>query len=226
MNKRKRIVTISVTVLVLFIISTFSVYAGVSFYFDDWNFEIPASANSTEYYVNGYDGDKTSVVIPSVVFDRTVSKINDYAFLNNTTIESCVVSDTVKAIGESAFYGCTSLKEITIPSSVESLGVNVFYNCNLLSVVSLADNCKIKVLPASCFNKCSKLESFTIPQGVESIENFAFSNCSELDSVEIPPSVKTIAPNAFSGCHSLTIYGWDNTYAQQYAKEHNIKFVS
>lgn len=225
MNKRSFIV-ISVAVLVLFVVSSFSVFAGVSFYYDDWSLEIPSSANSTEYYVDGYDGDETSVVIPSVVFDRKVTRINDYAFLNNTKIEECVIADTVRVIGESAFYGCTSLKVVDISDSVDSIGKNAFYGCSSLCKVNLSENSRIKVIPVSCFNNCSKLDSFTIPQGIESIGNFAFMSCSELKVLVIPPSVESIAPNAFFGCANLTIYGWDDTYAQQYAKDFNINFVS
>lgn len=90
----------------------------------------------------------------------------------------------------------------------------------------MSENSRIKVIPVSCFNNCSKLDSFTIPQGVESIGNFAFMSCSELKVLVIPPSVESISSNAFSGCQSLTIYGWDDTYAQQFAKDRNIDFVS
>lgn len=224
MNKNKLIILISV--IALFVVSVFSVYAGVSVYYDDWKLEIPSSPNSAEYYVDGYSGTDSSVVIPSLAFGRTVTRINDYAFLNNTTLEYCVIPDTIKVVGNNAFYGCTSLKEIFVPDSVESLGANAFYNCSSLSNVIMSSNGKIKDIPSSCFNKCSSLESFSVPQGVESIGDFAFMNCIGLNTVVIPPSVGFVSSTAFSGCNSLTVYGWDNTYAQQYANDRNIPFVS
>lgn len=224
MNKNKIIIAMSV--IALLFVSVFNVCAGVSVYYEDWKLEIPSSVNSTEYYVAGYNGSETSVVLPSVVFDRSVSRINDFAFMNNTNLEYCTISQTVKIVGEGAFYGCTSLKEVFVPESVEAFGVNSFYNCSSLVKVDMGSNVRIKDIPMSCFNKCSELENFTVTQGVKTIGDFAFMNCSELNTVIIPPSVDFISSNAFYGCDNLAVYGWDDTYAQQYAKEQGITFVS
>ena len=224
MNKNKIIVVIGAIVVLL--ISTFNVGAGVSVYHDDWKLEISSSPNSTEYYVDGYSGTETSVEIPSEVFDHPVSGINDYAFLNNTVLEYCVIPDTVKVVGDGAFYGCTNLKGIVIPDSVEELGVNTFYNCSSLISVDMRADTGVKEIKTSCFNKCTSLESFTVAQGVERIGDFAFLNCVGLNTVVVPPTVNFISSSAFMGCDSLTLYGWDNTYTQQYAEEMGIPFVS
>lgn len=75
----------------------------------------------------------------------------------------------------------------------------------------------------------------TIPKGVKSIGDSAFARCSSLKQVTIPKGVTSIGDGAFSSkgtvdgyrglCISkLVICGKKGSYAEQYAKEHNISF--
>ena len=70
------------------------------------------------------------------------------------------------------------------------------------------------------------LRSAVIPQSVTEIEALAFMNCSQLTKISIPASVKTIGTEAFAGCPNLTIHAPAGSYAEQYAKENNIPFVT
>ena len=53
-----------------------------------------------------------------------------------------------------------------------------------------------------------------------------FSGCSSLTAITIPDSVWIIESYAFSDCDNLTIYGYTDSYAETYAKENDIPFVS
>ena len=66
----------------------------------------------------------------------------------------------------------------------------------------------------------------SIPNGVTSIGDDAFYNCSGLTEITIPDSVTSIGDYAFYDCTNLTIYGYTGSYAETYAKENDIPFVS
>ena len=68
---------------------------------------------------------------------------------------------------------------------------------------------------------------FKIPYGITSISHACFCGCYGLTEVEIPPTVESIGDYAFHRCFRLRcIKGIKGSYAEQYAKEHNIKFVA
>ncbi|MCQ2387293.1 MAG: leucine-rich repeat protein, partial [Clostridia bacterium] len=89
----------------------------------------------------------------------TVTKINDYAFYNCSSLTSVTIGNSVTAIGSSAFSNCSSLTSITIPNSVTSID-------------------------SGAFSGCSKLTSVTIPNSVKSIGGHAFSNCAKLTEIK------------------------------------------
>jgi hypothetical protein len=65
-----------------------------------------------------------------------------------------------------------------------------------------------------------------IPDGVTKIEEATFARCKNLKMAVIPASVTQIHRIAFYTGYNLTIKGKANSYAEQYAKEHNIPFVA
>ena len=61
---------------------------------------------------------------------------------------------------------------------------------------------------------------------VVTIGTSAFERHSEITDISIPASVTTIAWFAFDGCTNMTIHAPAGSYAETYAKEHNIPFVA
>ncbi|MCR5165552.1 MAG: protein kinase [Thermoguttaceae bacterium] len=74
------------------------------------------------------------------------------------------------------------------------------------------------------FKDNESLTTVVIPKGVTKIEWSAFYQCSSLKSVFIPQDVRVIKTQAFKDCPELTIYAPTGSYAEQYAREHNIPF--
>ena len=105
----------------------------------------------------------------------------------------------VESIGDYAFEGCENLINITIPDSVTSI--------------------------MGAFKGCSSLINITIPNSVTSIGGSAFECCSSLTSITIPDSVTSIGDYTFYKCDSLSVLCKSNSYAEQYAKKNNIKYV-
>ena len=126
------------------------------------------------------------------------------------------------SIGYSAFYRCTSLTNITIPNSVTSIGDYAFWYCNLKNI-TIPNG--VTSIGYSAFYRCTSLTNITIPNSVTSIGDFAFNECTSLTNIAIPDSVTSIGDHAFYKCDSLSVLCKSNSYAEQYAKENNIKYV-
>ena len=161
----------------------------------------------------------TSVTIPN-----SVTSIGNYAFKNCTSLSSITIPDSVTSIAEQVFYGCKSLTSITIPSSVTSIGNRVFKDCTSLTSITIPDS--VTYIGNEVFRGCTSLTNIKIPDSVTIIAEYAFYRCTNLTSITIPSSVTSIREDAFKNCTGLTIYGYENSYAQEYALNNDIPFVA
>jgi hypothetical protein len=67
----------------------------------------------------------------------------------------------------------------------------------------------------------------SVPADVSTLSANAFKNKKSLCEVIIPANVKSISSKAFSGCDSsLTICGYEGSYAEEYAKKNSFSFKS
>lgn len=224
--KKRTANLIAVLLLAMFMLS-FTVIHGsaASFIVDgDWRYEM-TPANDC-YYIANYLGSSTRVTIPARYNGKPVVKVNNSAFFENTDILYVTFSENITEIGDNAFYGCTSLKSIQINKEIKSIGISAFSGCTSLSSVTVNSGTALKSIPANAFYGCTNLSSVTLTQGIETIGAYAFNGCEKLMSVIVPQSVSSIANTAFYNAPKLSIYGWDDTYAQSFAKDMNIPFVS
>ncbi len=201
--------------------------------------------------ITGYKGEGGDVIIPAEIDGIPVTTIAKDAFKEKTSINSIVIPDSVTTIGDNAFRGpgnpsiVTNLTSVTMPKQLTSLGSYAFAYCRSLNTINLPDN--LTNIPSRAFMDCKALTNITIPASVKSIDTSAFSNCTALTSVVIPDGVTTIGNSAFSGCTALTkivipasvtsfgnstsvpanatIFCNENSAAQTYAINNNIKYV-
>ena len=179
-----------------------------------------------EAYIHGTDGSGWDIVIPETFLDYYVTEIEEFAFYENSTIEllSFYEASQLMRLGDGAFSSCPKLKKVHITESIQEMGVGVFEGCTALSSVRFRDGA-LTDIPAQCFYGCATLSNVIFDNEITSIGNLAFAGCSALTKLEIPDSVADIANNAFEGCDSLVIYCAKDSYALQYAMEHNIDYV-
>lgn len=152
-----------------------------------------------------YNKDKTKVITAaglkdSYVIPGSVKEIEDYAFFESVKAQSITLPKGLKTIGEEAFTSCRSLKEIIIPDSLTEISEGMF-------------------------SDCTALENVVIPEGLKTIDSYAFKDCTSLEKLIIPESVTSFGENVFKNCDNLTIYCYENSAAQKYARDNNIKYT-
>ena len=173
--------------------------------------------------------------LTSITISNSVTNIGDSAFEYCESLESITIPDSVTSIGAGAFNGCKILTSITVDknNSTYSSVDGVLFNKSKDTLIACpnvkADNYQIPnsvtSIGADAFARCTSLKSITIPNSVINIGNDAFYNCDSLKNITIPDSVVSIGSWAFDGCDNLTIYGYKNSYAEEYANKNNIKFA-
>ncbi len=225
-NLRSRICVILALLVIVFSVS--SVFAATYIPDGKWKLEKVSVSGDIFYYVHAYNGDENDIRIPALcsVDNKPIIKINNNTFLNKTNLANVFIPATIQTIGQNAFYGCSSLESITIPSDVSEIGPNAFYGCTSLTTLEFKSDSALKMISHNTFNGCTSLTSVELPEGLTTISAKAFLGCSQLQNITIGPYVTEIEDDSFKSCNNLTIYGWSDTYAQQYAADKKIPFVS
>ena len=162
--------------------------------------------------------------LSSITLSNQTNKILQNTFYGCRSLSSITIPDSVTSIGFSAFEECTNLKRVTLSKNLSSLDDRVFSNCNLLSDISLPDS--LTSMGRSVFSQCKSLSSITIPNGVTKINDYTFGWCDGLKNITIPESVISISENAFYNSSNLTINGYPGSYAQTFANNNGISFLT
>lgn len=184
--------------------------------------------------------------LESIVLPDSLTVIDKWAFAHCSNLESIAFPENLTAIGQSAFLSCENLTSIRIPKGVTVINDNAFEYCLDLESIVLPDG--LTKIGEWAFAHCEKLRQIIIPEGVTVIEYGAFAHCSNLESIVFPETLTVIGHSAFLSCenltsvtisenvtmidedafgrcpnHNLTIHTPAQSYAHEYAKEHNIK---
>ena len=180
---------------------------------------IPNSVKKIGYSAFRYCENLTDITIPD-----SVTSIEWEAFQYCEKLTSISIPESVTSIEFETFIDCRSLKYITIPSSVTSIGKGAFNCCTSLTNITIPDS--VISIGDDAFYYCTSLTGITIPDSVTSIGENAFYHCYSLKSIIIPDSVTNIGESAFKGCENLTIYGYKNTAAEEYALNNGFEFIN
>lgn len=151
-----------------------------------------------------------------------VKTIGDSVFKNCRSLKKLEIPEGAKSIGANAFEECRKLTTVALPDSITSVGANAFEDCASLTEITIPES--ITSIEQYTFNRCTGLKEIVIPEGVKNIENCAFYGCTGLKEVTIPKSVTRIGVSVFKGAASLTIAGYENSYAEKYAEKEKIPF--
>lgn len=165
-------------------------------------------------FSNGYSGD---IVVPAEVecggAVRTVSTIDDYAFLGATSLTSVSLPTTVTHIGDTPFANSTKLATITVAddnptySSLDGVLFDKTHTTLIACPAAKSGNYDIPStvdsICTSAFYGCASLTSLTIPPAVRSIGVYAFRGCSNITTLAIPEGVTEVKSGTFYGCRRM-----------------------
>ncbi len=140
-----------------------------------------------------------------------------------------------------------SMTEVVIPSEINGLPVTVIgkyaFSGSQITDVTIPDG--VEVIETGAFEECSRLASVVIPSSVRQIYFFAFSKCESLESVFVYSTdigfCGTLSTQTGSTVFSNytvyntnvlrteyvyegVIYGYENTYIQDYANSRYLTF--
>ncbi len=139
-----------------------------------------------------------------------VENVGNYAFADNPHLVACALMKT-PSTGSYVFQNCTSLKICILPA-LEDVNSNIFANCPLLINLHLP---KVETVQKDAFKNSS-------------IENIMFEKAVTIKS--LPDTLKGIMlPEKTRNITSVpkgdfTVYGFSDTYAEEYAIENGKKF--
>ena len=146
--------------------------------------------------ITGYNGfNAKTIVIPSTIKGKPVTKIGDSAF-KNTPCEHIVIPDSVTEIGANAFSDSKALKSIEISKQIRLIGKYAFSGCLALKTVILSET--LSQMGMCCFYR-SGIEKIIIPGSLQTIPYGCFSSCRRLSEIIISEGVRAIEKNAFEG---------------------------
>ena len=157
--------------------------------------------------------------------------------------ERVTLSNTLVAIGENAFKDCKSLKEVKFNENIEVIGDYAFDGCTSLETISLPDK-YIEMSSTSFYNTGFYNNSDNWDNNALYNENALIDIRENIDIIEIkdgtkyivgdslgendafiPETVLKISDKAFADSSMVTIFGYADTYAHNFATTNNIYFV-
>ena len=161
------------------------------------------------------------VNLKKINFPSSLINLNVYAFKNCSSLENVTFTNNLQSCANGIFENCKSLKTAILRGEI---GPEWFSGCNNLKYVEIhGDNTEI---PMWSISGCDNLEAVVIEEGIVKIGEYALSGNKNLKYLEIPKSVTEIIPDSISNSPNLTIYGYKNTAAENYAMDRNINFVT
>lgn len=200
--------------------------------------------------ITEYKGTATEVTVPETIGKSTVVEIGNGAFAGTSgmgagsvvtyvshelqdarrNITKVTLPKTIKIIGRGAFGDMISLKEIEIPDGVIEIQPFAFDLCDSLTEVIIPSS--VRRIGMYAFAGCKNLRRVKICEGVVELGGAVFSRDINLKELELPKSLKRLLTeetryNSFPALDRslpVTVICPRGSYAEQYCKEHGIKF--
>ena len=212
-------------------------------------FEYKELSNGT-LKLTKYIGARKNVIIPSTINGKTVTQldrefIDEYSedlspdILQSTLVESVTIPATVKTIHNYTFSYATKLKEINVDASSPYFysedGVLYQKNGSYLTLYKypIAKEGTVYTAPARvsviyCYSieKNEYIQEVNLPSTVRDLRVSAIGYDPNLKKINVYGKDTIFYENAVGReCPNLTMYVYENSRAQTFAEDNNIKYV-
>ena len=159
---------------------------------------------------------------------KTVYKIAESAFGENSSIRTIKMTNSVKIIEDKAFNQCCRLKNVTLSQRLTYIGEQVFDDTKFNdtdsnwkngclycgnALISVKQNLKqvtvkkgTRILGTRAIDLCENLRKVTLPEGLLYINDYALHDDTELSTLTIPKSVKEIGEDAIGVYEDIDWY--------------------
>ena len=161
--------------------------------------------NNIEFVFGEWDIEK--VIIPEFSDDL-------YVYNENNNERYTVIDDVFLIRDESEDNGYRELP-------VTKIGAGEFRNKTSFKIETVITGNNIEKIDADTFTNCGSIKEFCIPAGVEKIEDYAIVY--NVYPMEATPDSPAHIHHKVDG---VVIFGYENTEAQRYANDNDIKFYS
>lgn len=101
--------------------------------------------------------------------------------VNNEEVVDLNINADVTAINDFAFINCSSLQKAHLDVSIESIGEQAFAGCSVMKELIIGDN--VKTIGNDAFNGDANLSSVTLGKGVSNIGSGIFLGCINLQTL-------------------------------------------
>ncbi len=115
--------------------------------------------------------------------------------------------------------------DVVFPENTTHISSSVFNDCKDL-IETVVVNEGVTEIYGGTFENCINLTSVTLPESLEFIQPMAFAGCTNLKTLNLPESVTEIGGLVFDGCTNLTLSVKAGSYAEQYAKDSDIPYIT
>lgn len=180
--------------------------------------------------------------LETVHLSEGIFKIGFEAFCGCKNLRSLVLPKSLRVVRGSAFESCKNLEKVTIFSENLVMSNRVFMGCDKLAdengfivvkdmlfdyigqeeYVTIPDG--VVIIGGSCFAGNKTVKTILCPSSTTTIQDFAFIACNNLESITMPRNLAKIGNSELEAYEKLIIYAPAGSFAEQYAKEKNIKF--
>ena len=210
---------------------------------EDWDYSIQNGEVTLIKYLKNCQ----EVEIPASVEGNPVTVLGDSLFDNNKVLTKISFPDCIKVIGKYCFYNCINMEgtlnlpaglvtlsdysfdgceflsgELKLPEGLQEIGTDVFYNTNFKGIVTIPDS--VTYMGKGVFCYCDGITRVNISNQLTYIQEGTFNNYG-IEEVYIPKSVTRISEDAFGTLRKAVIYGYRESYAEEYAKAYRFTFV-
>ena len=171
--------------------------------------------------------------ISSIDVPDTVTEIGKSAYYDCDSLRSVYLPENISIIGDSAFNGCDALTDITCAGEIELLDHAALGDCGWLTSVTFQKG--VKVVGDYAFSSCPALQTIDL-YGAESLGESAFRWDTGLTNVILPDTLTEFGAKPFGDYthtgatyevpENLRLTVITNSYAESWAKENGIPYVS